>query len=333
MNNIKHYGMVTSASHAPTAPVADLAQAVGYHIYTLYLFTADQFIDSVTPATAFAIMAAMSGQALNLPVLDTKSILGRIPLVALWVWVAVLQFCIHNQRGQDSIEEDGINKPWRPLPSNRITSNQAANLLMATQLVACLLSYRLGVLTIYVVYCALLFVYNDFGGADHSGIARNFLCATGFTCYFTGALEIALGPDASMSRQALTWAFMITTGVLTTTFHAQEFRDEAGDRARGRRTLVTEIGRVPAFWTLIVIVPLWSLYLPLWFFRTGWMAAASPVTAGTCLLACIMKAMANPSHKLDRQMYKLWSVWMFSLCPLPLMATSLIKFRCRESFR
>jgi 4-hydroxybenzoate polyprenyltransferase len=324
MKNINHYDITTSSPHAPTVNVADLIQAVGYHVHTLYLFTADQFIDSVTPATAFAIMAAMSGQPLNLPVLDTKMVLGRVPLVALWVWVAILQFCIHNQRGPDSIEEDRINKPWRPLPSKRITPDQAANLLTATRLVACLLSYHLGVLPIYVVYSGLLFVYNDFGGADHSGMSRNFLCATGFTCYFTGALEIALGPGVSMSRQALTWAIMITTGVLTSTFHAQEFRDEAGDRARGRRTLVTELGRVPAFWTLIVVVSLWSLYLPLWFFRAGWLAAALPITVGACLLASIAKAMTCPSHKLDRQMYKLWSLWMFSLCPLPLLAPSLV---------
>jgi 4-hydroxybenzoate polyprenyltransferase len=304
------------------AIVADPVRALGYHAHTLYLFTDDQIIDTVIPATAFGIMAAASGNVLDLPSQSTGAILARTPQVALWVWVVILQFCVQNQRSPSSVEEDRINKPWRPMPSNRITPTQVEHLLSAMHILAFLLSWRMGVLPIFAVYSVFITTYNNFGGGDHSGISRNTFCGAGFACYFSGAFSIALGPELSLSGRAWKWTILLTMGALASTFHVQEFRDEVGDRARGRRTLVTELGRRPALWSIIVLISFWSLYLPLVFFKVNWMAAMVPLVFGVCLLAIVTKAMVGQNYELDRRLYKLWSLWLFSLCPLPLFAFS-----------
>jgi 4-hydroxybenzoate polyprenyltransferase len=225
-----------------------------------------------------------------------------------------------NQRSPYSVEEDAINKPWRPMPSKRITRNQLNLLLNAVRLLSCILSYRLSVVMMYAMYFVLLAGYNDFGGADRSGVSRNIFCGTAFACLFSSALSIALGSNTTMTRQAWTWTLSITLGVLTSTFHTQDFRDETGDRSRGRKTLVTELGREPALWTVAIAISFWSLYMPLVFLRAGWLAALLPILCGSFVIATAIQARTHSTVNLNRRMYKLWCLWVFSFCPLPILA-------------
>jgi 4-hydroxybenzoate polyprenyltransferase len=304
----------------PTAQIPMTAlRLVIYHAQTLLLFTGDQLLDTVIPGTAFGSLAALSGHAIDLPEQTTMAILSRLPLVAGWLWLVILQFCLQNQRTPDSIEEDAINKPWRPMPSKRITRKQMTYLFATTYVMTAIVSFFLGVFPIFVVYTMLITAYNDFGGCDHSGTTRNAFCGAGFSCYFSGAMSIALGPNVQMGYYAWKWTLLITFGVLATTIQTQELRDEAGDRARGRRTLVTEMGRTGTLWTVIITVPFWSFYLPLGFFAGGWLTAILPVFLGGCLVATAIQARYSGSNSLDRRMYKLWCLWMFGFCPLPLL--------------
>ncbi|KAF3032799.1 hypothetical protein E8E12_001608 [Didymella heteroderae] len=298
---------------------ADLWSCGGYFIRTLLLFASDQILDTVLPGTAFSIFAALSGSSLDLPDQRPGSILLRSFAVIPWLWLVILQFCVQNQLSPDSIAEDTINKPWRPIPSGRMTSSQAKELFTGVNITAGLLSYYLDVLPIFMVYVCLITAYNDFGGANKSGVVRNLFCGAGFSCYFGGALSIALGPYG-MSAAAWQWTLIITFGILATTIQTQEFRDEAGDKARGRRTLVTELGREYAFWTVFGTVSFWSVYTPVCFLKGGWMTAALPVVFGGALLATAVEAYRRGDCMLDRKLYKIWCVWMFGFCPLPLLA-------------
>ncbi|CAO2655312.1 Nn.00g103760.m01.CDS01 [Neocucurbitaria sp. VM-36] len=314
-------GLHTQAGHSlPTAanPII-IFLVVLYHIRTLLLFTCDQILDTVIPGTTFGIIAALSGPVLGFPVQDMSVILRRTPIVAVWLWVVILQFCLQNQCSPSSVQEDSLNKPWRPIPSGRILRTQAEYLLTSTHIVATVVSYYLDVLPIHVVYIILITAYNNFGGSDRSGILRNFYCGAGFSCYFSGAMSIALGPNISMSSQAWKWTFLVTFGTLATTIQTQDFRDEAGDEARGRRTLVTELGRKFALLTVIVTVSFWSLYTTMVFFTGGWKIVAIPIVLGGILIAVALRAIGEKSYKLDRWMYKTWCLWMFGFCILPIM--------------
>jgi 4-hydroxybenzoate polyprenyltransferase len=132
-------------------------------------------------------------------------------------------------------------------------------------------------------------------------------------------MSIAVGPDVSMGIPAWSWTLLVTCGVLVTTIQVQEFRDEVGDRARGRRTVVTEYGRNPMLWTLLVSVMFWTLYLPLFHLKGDWKVAALPLTVGISFIATIVQSILQDNIALDRRMYKFWSFWMFSFCPLPVL--------------
>jgi hypothetical protein len=294
-------------------------RTIQYHAQTLWLFTCDQVLDTVVPGTAFGVLGAMSGPVLDLPSQSPLAILKRLPLAFFWLWLMILEFCVQNQRSPGSIEEDSINKPWRPIPTKRITPAQAQRLLDVVHVTTATVSYCLDVLPIFGVYLCLITLYNDFGGGNKSGVLRNLFCGGGFSCYFGGAMTIAVGPHAAMGIPAWSWTLLITCGVLMTTIQAQEFRDEVGDKARGRRTLVTEYGRSSMLWLLLVIVFSWTLYLPLIHFKGDWTVAAFPIAIGGSFIATILQSIHQNSTALDRRMYKFWCIWMFAFCPLPVL--------------
>ncbi|KAG9189177.1 hypothetical protein G6011_06045 [Alternaria panax] len=292
-----------------------------YHAHTLLLFTSDTIIDMVIPSTAFGVLAALSGPALDLPSQQCLAVIQRTPKVLIWLWLMVLQFCLQNQRHATSVQEDAINKPWRPIPAGRITRTRTNNLLFVTFMGAALVSYHLNVVPIYVAWAVLTMAYNDTGISDYSGIVRNVFAGAGFTCTFSGALGIALGPDVQISYTAWQWTLLVTFGIIGTTIQTQEFRDEAGDRARGRCTVVIELGRKCALWTVVVTVALWAVYAPLGFLGARWEAATLSIGLGGLLVGTATWAVGLEDQKLDRQMYKLWCLWLCSFAGLPLLAS------------
>jgi 4-hydroxybenzoate polyprenyltransferase len=323
----KHESIKVSTSisdYAGTKVVTSFQKAVNktsYHAYTLLLFTSDTMIDMVIPSTALGVLAALSGSALDLPSQQGLDVLQRIPKVLIWLWLMVLQFCLQNQRHASSVQEDAINKPWRPIPAGRINRTQTNQLLLATYLITVLVSYHLRVVPIYVAWAILITAYNDTGVSDYSGIVRNVFAGAGFTCTFSGALSIALGPHNPISYTAWQWTLLVTFGIIGTTIQTQEFRDEAGDRARGRRTVVIELGRKYALGTVVVTVAFWAVYAPLGFLGARWEAAALSIGLGALLVGTAMWAVGLEDRKLDRQMYKLWCLWLCSFAGLPLFAT------------
>jgi 4-hydroxybenzoate polyprenyltransferase len=248
----------TSSKHHQQPKQPHPSPSLTYHIHTLILFTHDQFFDTIIPGTLFSLLATLSGPSLSLPSLPLTTILLRAPLIATWLWLIILQFCLQNQCSTGSPAEDALNKPWRPIPSNRITLTNAKRLLLAAHVVAGVASWRLGVLAPWIAWTSFSTLYNDLGGSDCSGYIRNVFCGCFFTCSFGGALAISLG-DVEISREAMWWTFLVCWCVLLTTIQTQEFRDEVGDKARGRKTMVTELGRTRGLWTVYVMVSFWSL--------------------------------------------------------------------------
>jgi 4-hydroxybenzoate polyprenyltransferase len=192
----------------------------------------------------------------------------------------ILQFCLQNQRHTNSVEEDKINKPWRPIPAGRISQTGASRVLTAVYVLNAVVSWHLSVLPIYLAWTVLGTAYDDFGGGDHSGPSRNAFCGALFCCAFSGALSIALGRATSMSYEAWQWTVLMAFAIIGMTIHTQDSRDEVGDRARGRKTLVLQMGRKVALWSVICAVTFWSVYPP---FACGDRSVGSVCwTSGTC---------------------------------------------------
>ena len=297
------------------------AKQILYHANTLVLFTCDNLKDVVIPPAVFGVLATLSRPTLDLPSQEGLAVLRRVPTTLTWLWLMLLPCCLQNQRHESSVQEDAINKPWRPIPTGRISTAQTTNLMIATYLVLALVSYNLNVVPMYVAWFVFNTLYHDYGGSDYSGVSRNAICALGLICPFSGALSIALGPDTTMSYVAWQWIFLVTLGIIGTTIHAQDFRDEAGDRSRGRRTIPIDLGRRLALWTFVVAVVFWTFYAPLVFLGARWEAAVVSVCLGGLLVGTAMRAVGIQDGRLDRQMYKLWCFWMCSFGGVPLLAT------------
>lgn len=68
----------------------------------------------------------------------------RVPPTFFWLWINLLPFTIDNQRRPASIAEDELNKPWRAMPSRRLTPAQARTLMLCLYPVALAASLALG---------------------------------------------------------------------------------------------------------------------------------------------------------------------------------------------
>lgn len=81
-----------------------------------------QAIFGICGALAAPLLA--SNPASNVAVSD---ILLRAPKVFFWVWMNLLCFDLVNQKNPESVLEDRVNKPTRPIPAGRITLAQATH--------------------------------------------------------------------------------------------------------------------------------------------------------------------------------------------------------------
>ncbi|OJA07745.1 hypothetical protein AZE42_08985 [Rhizopogon vesiculosus] len=224
----------------------DSGHGISGHIMTLFLFTKSDILTGLIPLVRTPYVGFAPHPRL-----------ARIPETIIWIWMHILKHAISNQI-QDP-EEDKINKPDRPLPAGRITARNAAYVRWLLVPVSLVFSAKYGRLAVASSACAeaLSIWYNHFGGGQY-WLSKNVLTAAGYICMEVGAIIIA-GPSAridNISARAITF----NCAVFATTVHAQDFKDEEGDRSTGRRTLVTLFPTFARI-SMMISIPLWSFYL------------------------------------------------------------------------
>lgn len=284
------------------------------HFYTLHLFTASDLKTILLPETAFAIFSSLSGPFL---LTDNFSqappLLPRIPLIILWIWVNLLPFNISNQRRQSAVLEDKANKPWRPIPSGRISSSHAKWLMLVCYCVALIVSISLDCAVPCLTLMALGWIYNDLGGADYSCLARNLINAAGFTCFASGATIVASG-RLVLNSAAYKWFAMIAA-IIISSVQMQDIPDQEGDSIRGRNTVPLVIGDRKSRWTVAAPVAFWSISAPA-FWEVSFMGFGMPLMLGAII---IKRIMVDCTAREDELTFKIWNAWMMSLYLLTLV--------------
>ena len=286
-----------------------------FHLKTAYLITKSDIKTTVFPATTFALAASLSGSLLTTDSSPTvASILLRLPSSLLWIWSNLWIFNLANQRLPNSVIEDSINKPWRALPSGRLTPNAARYILICSIPLVYILTLFLGGREESIILMVLTWIYNDLGAADENFFVRHVNNALGFVTFAAGGTRVMCG---SLHMTTYQWLAFIAA-VITFTIQFQDMEDQEGDRERGRRTLPIVLGGgltrvVNAFVTL-----LFSFLAPT-FWRLHWSGYAMPmvlggVIAGRTLLATTLSA--------DRKTFKLWCLWLVGLYLLPILEPS-----------
>ncbi|RDX41993.1 hypothetical protein OH76DRAFT_1363608 [Lentinus brumalis] len=211
---------------------------------TLYLFTRDDMTTLLIPTMVYGTIAAPTGAA--------HHILPRF----IWIWTNLLEINVANQ--SLDADEDALNKPWRPIPSKRISLSTARMLRWALLPICFALSCAFGV----PVACLLLHIgnvcYHDFGFASH-WVTKSLCNALAYAA-FNGGASMVMSADHSVISSTARDAQILNFFLILTTTHAQDFRDVVGDRATGRLTIPLAYPRASRL-SMLVLLPAWSFFL------------------------------------------------------------------------
>ncbi|KAG1734496.1 UbiA prenyltransferase family-domain-containing protein [Suillus lakei] len=191
------------------------------HFETAWLFTRSDFKTVIFPVMIFTIVVSPHHNPLALS------------RALCWLWFHLFQANVSNQSNSD---EDEINKPWRPVPSGRISVEDSRTLLWGL-VVFCLCLSSLFSFNVFItsgVYTVLVIMHDDLHLSHHPTF-KNF-CNTGaYVAYELGCLFIMSG-ESSLDGTS-TKALSCSALVILLTIHAQDFADVNGDRKSGRQTL------------------------------------------------------------------------------------------------
>lgn len=282
-------------------------------LYTIWLFTVSDLKTIVGPETAFGILSALAGPVLTAnETPDFQEIISRLPYVVSWAWINLLPFAIDNQRRPESIQEDLLNKPWRPMPAQRVNRQAAKRLMQIFYLVAFVTSFYLRALPQCLSLVFLGFCYNELGGADRGFLVRNLINAFGFLTYSSGTTLIA--SESTLNADGRSW-FIIVGLVVFTTVQTQDMYDQAGDSARARKTVPLVIGDWPARLSIAILVGFWSVFCPA-FWRLSVVGYTIPLSLGFWICCRTLRKFEVNDDKLT---FKIWNLWIIMLYLLPLI--------------
>ncbi|KAI0509559.1 UbiA prenyltransferase family [Xylaria bambusicola] len=282
---------------------------------TLYLFTASDFSTVLLPQTLFALFSMLSGRFTASSWHDEPQIAftTRLCCVVLWIWLQLLVLDLANQRLPDSVAEDIVNKPWRPITAGRITTEGTRQLLIASIAVSLAISNYLGVAPETLLLFTFNWLYNDLGLANGHWLLRNLMNALGITTIGAGATRVACHDLTFMAAPAARWWFLCG-GMLMSTIHAQDLYDQQGDAVRGRSTAPLVLGDGAARWTVGAGVLFWSvarLHL-----CEDWFGYSVPVILG---MVITVRILTLRDVSADKRTFKLWALWTVCLYSLPLL--------------
>ncbi|KAI0768628.1 UbiA prenyltransferase family-domain-containing protein [Trametes elegans] len=255
--------------------------------YTLWLFTFSDLKTILIPTFVFGTAAA------------TPSSTTHMLLRAVWIWLHLLQFCISNQCL--SPDEDGTNKPWRPIPARRISTAAARRLRWAMLAVCLAVSAQYGVGLASAVLMLATLAHNELG-MDARWLPRNVCNAVGYAAFNAGATYVRRsGAEHCGPRAMAVPAQVLNALVILTTVQAQDFQDAEGDRAVGRKTLPI-IAPAASRWAMMFLLPAWSAFLSL-YWRTSTVHGAVLLAFGITVASRFVFRRSAPADRLSYRIY------------------------------
>lgn len=290
-----------------------------YHLYTAHLFVCDNIKDIICLGLLFGALNASQASEFGMGAsMSFSQILASLPEMLLWSWSNLFLFTLHNQRHASAISEDNFNKPWRPLSAGRISPHQVKMLIFCVYPAIFTVSGTIGGLAPCILEAFSCLWYNEWNGASNP-LLKNLLNGIGFACFFAGPLEVATNRSVlSGDMKAFMW-LLVLAGAISTTVHAQDFRDIDGDRVSGRKTVPLSIGEEYARAALVVGIIGWTA-LSCWLWDLGsaersWLSCIPACVAGAIIAWSFYR---NKTREGDRRSWKLYPLWLVGLFLIPL---------------
>jgi len=266
-------------------------------LYTIVLFTWSDFKTIFFPVIAFACAAAPLYCA------------SHFVRCSMWIWLHQLMCNVSNQARAK--QEDAINKPWRPLPSERIMESDALILRWITTIICVLWSSMYGRDMIAATLGLIIttYLYDDVGMASHY-FGKSLCNIGGYMAFEVGATrlmgEVPQLDDVSWS------AIILSCTLIFTTIHAQDFSDIEGDAVYGRVTLPIWAPKLSRILTLIGMIA-WSVFL-CWYWQIGRVIGALFVCLGSWVG---IRYFVWRSPKADTTSYVVYNIWLLCAHALP----------------
>lgn len=220
---------MTTIRTKPLAKVFDnIVKAVANEAEISYRFISNDIWTTIIPATAFVITAArysgLSGYDLGIAFIEG----------ALYFWLYIYGFNLTNQLY--GIEEDRINKPFRPLVTGR-SSYRGAQLRCAVVLVAFpLVAWWFGVL-LWAVVWEVTYLLSNVARWERHWFFKDLFMGIGVLSQLAAAWQIVARVPP------LAWQWILTLAItILVLIPLQDIRDVDGDLANGRRTFPIALG-------------------------------------------------------------------------------------------
>ncbi|KAF0348426.1 UbiA prenyltransferase family protein [Gigaspora margarita] len=176
-------------------------------------------------------------------------------------------FCYNRINQITAVEEDRINKPFRPIPSGLITVKGARYRLVAISIIFPIIAYIFGGLSL--VFLCFLYqawvIFNEMLKLSKNAFYKNLFSAFSALIQLVSCHYIIIGTKLSIFELLNSELGMFMLGIFffaMTTAHVQDFRDQKGDKFVGRKTFPLLIGDNICRWftILMLIISLFIIY-------------------------------------------------------------------------
>ncbi|KAI2614261.1 uncharacterized protein GGS25DRAFT_42187 [Hypoxylon fragiforme] len=316
------YGHLNQAKHITmlTRPQLKSALSKAWEAISIaHLITESNIKSYVQPVALFAILSVASGRVTTNPNPTWADLITIAPRATLYVWLFVFYADCSNQKDPSSVEEDRLNKPWRAIPSGRLTIEGAEKFYIASIILLLLSSgLWLGGFPEAVIFLVEIYVH-DYASGNISWWSKNAINILFYLTAQIGATRVAAESltSNSMSRAGYEWCALL--GLQTfTTIQIQDLRDQEGDSIRGRRTMPIAIGDVTTRWITAFFITFWSIACPTYWEMEITAGHVLPLLIGGAVSAHVLLFRTPKSDRFSFHYYTL--LWLPSLYAIPLLS-------------
>ncbi|KAF4833090.1 Fumagillin beta-trans-bergamotene synthase [Colletotrichum siamense] len=298
----------SSIARLPTSAISKVKDALSL----AHLITESNIKAYVLPVVLFAMLSLASG-GVTVKSPSWADVAASFPRALLYIWLYVFHFDLSNQKDPESVEEDKINKPWRAIPSGRLSIEDAQKWYVVATVLLLVASIALGGFPEALAFMAETWVYDYVGASSWWG--KNIINALFYSTGQLGATRVASHSN-SMARAGYEWCALLGLNTLTTV-QIQDFRDIKGDGARGRRTLPLAMGDVPCRFLTAFFIVFWSMALCAYWQCTP-LEYIMPVMMGGYVS---FRLLFDHSTKADRMTFHIYTLgWLPILYSIPFVS-------------